>query len=113
MNWRRAAAICLLVFCIAVSAFSPTASPFLSAKSDAPQPPLGVTAVEAALVCVFGNKSENLPSSESQPAIASVANGLLLHGEDGGLLRGSLDGAPPNQTAAAADIRGPPHCTHS
>lgn len=113
MNRRRAAATCLLVFCLAVSAISPLSSQSLSADSTVPQPRLGLAEPDAALACILGSKTENSSSPELQPAMAGLPNRLLLFVADGGLVRGSNDGSLPTLVSFAEAIRGPPSPNHS
>ena len=113
MNRRRAAATCLLVFCLAVSAIASLASPSFSVDDTATQPPLGLSAPDAALACILGAARDSTSSPELQPAITGLRKSLRVFVGYGGLVCGSHDRALPTLVASAEAIRGPPGANHS
>jgi hypothetical protein len=109
MTWRRAAAICLLVFCLSVSAVLHFASHIFPdvAGGQVPQP--GISAPDSELALVLANKIENPSISELTPAVFGRLNFLRLFGENGGPLGLASDCRLPNSVESAIEIRGPPH----
>ena len=109
MTWRRAAAICLLVFCLSVSAilhFSSLTYPDV-VRDHAPQPK--VSAPDSELALVLANKIENPSGPELTPAVFSRLVFLRVFGVNGGLLRLANDRLSPASVESAIEIRGPPH----
>jgi hypothetical protein len=110
VDQRRAAATCLLVFCLAVSAilhFASQTYPDIGRGEVSEQPGISAQATEPALV--VGNKIENPFSPDLTPAVFGRLNFLRFLGGNGGLRRFANDLLLRSSVESASEIRGPPH----
>jgi hypothetical protein len=109
MTWRRAAAICLLVFCLSVSAILHSASQAYPDVSSPQLPQPGISAPSAEFALVLANKIENPSAPELTPAVFGHLNFLRLFGGNGSLRHLPDDHFRPSSVESAIEIRGPPH----